>query len=506
MIVFGAAILALGAFLVVSHRRRASAPASIHDDPNSHKLHSVATAVAVLASVAWTFTGAATAQADTLEPGLPEFCYEDPTLTVAKNDPGDDQHEVEPGISNITVAVTNTSDEALEGFTFDDVTEFGPEAVFAQNDLDALESAVLEPGETLTINGTVEINEGETHRNEVAITAVGAVSAKEAESSDPTTLIGPDGPEFVVPAAPELETSEICDVESTVTIAETQGVEYTETREGNVVTIVAEAADGFVIADDASTSWEFDVTAEECEVPVVSTTEPDVVLQCDSEPTVTIPEVEGLLYTTARDGDQLIVTATAQDGYELDEDQQTTWYIDMTYDTSQWDNEAWGIEDPAGYWTTIGQRHSYENMHTTVEAVTPLNVPTQFDLFPEYPDGHAIDWISQAQDAGATITIGKPKVEVSSQSGPQSQWTAVDVEAPRLVVAPSDPNAQDEALHVAHFVPEDSDFIWSEFEASGKQLNRLYTWPVEVSMDSPKGTCTQTMVIEVQAMTPKPIF
>src|SRR5699024_4587745 len=65
MIVFGAAILALGAFLVVSHRRRASAPASIHDDPNSHKLHSVATAVAVLASVAWTFTGAATAQADT---------------------------------------------------------------------------------------------------------------------------------------------------------------------------------------------------------------------------------------------------------------------------------------------------------------------------------------------------------------------------------------------------------------------------------------------------------
>src|SRR5699024_4030065 len=107
-----------------------------------------------------------------------------------------------------------------------------------------------EPGETLTINGTVEINEGETHRNEVTITAVGAVSAKEAESSDPTTLIGPDGPEFVVPAAPELETSEICDVESTVTIAETQGVEYTETREGNVVTIVAEAADGFVIADD----------------------------------------------------------------------------------------------------------------------------------------------------------------------------------------------------------------------------------------------------------------
>lgn len=65
---------------------------------------------------------------------------------------------------------------------------------------------------------------------------------------------------------PTLVVSDVCDVEATVTLPESEGIVYTQEREGDVVTVTAVAADGYELAPDAVTSWEFNVAAEPCPV------------------------------------------------------------------------------------------------------------------------------------------------------------------------------------------------------------------------------------------------
>ena len=69
----------------------------------------------------------------------------------------------------------------------------------------------------------------------------------------------------VTPVAPVLGEAE-CGVEPTVTIPEVEGVEYTQTRDGDLVTVTATAKEGYVIAENAPVEWIFSVAAEPCPV------------------------------------------------------------------------------------------------------------------------------------------------------------------------------------------------------------------------------------------------
>ena len=74
----------------------------------------------------------------------------------------------------------------------------------------------------------------------------------------------------VTPEAPELIEAE-CGVELTVKIPEMEGVEYTQTRDGDLVTVTATAKEGYVIPENAPVEWIFSVAAEPC--PVVPSVE-----------------------------------------------------------------------------------------------------------------------------------------------------------------------------------------------------------------------------------------
>ena len=137
----------------------------------------------------------------------------------------------------------------------------------------------------------------------------------------------------VTPVAPALVPSDECEVEATVSTPQVAGVSYSQTREGNVVTVTATALEGYVIADGATTTWTFTIPeAEECEGPV----EPSTVVtpvapalvpsdECEVEATVSTPQVAGVSYSQTREGNVVTVTATALEGYVIADGATTTW-------------------------------------------------------------------------------------------------------------------------------------------------------------------------------------
>ena len=142
------------------------------------------------------------------------------------------------------------------------------------------------------------------------------------------------GNNYVTPVAPELVPSEDCDTEATVTIPDTEGITYNQTREGNTITVTATANDGYTLTEGATTTWTFDVTGKTCPVPNTDVTPvaPELVPaeDCETEATVTIPDTEGITYNQTREGNTITVTATANDGYTLTEGATTTWTFDVT--------------------------------------------------------------------------------------------------------------------------------------------------------------------------------
>lgn len=135
----------------------------------------------------------------------------------------------------------------------------------------------------------------------------------------------------VTPVAPVFNAAETCGVQGTVTIAETEGVVYTETREGDIVTVTASAVDGFALMPGAESSWEITIpAAEPCDVevtPVAPVFNPAET--CGVEGDVKIAETEGIVYTEAREGDVVTVTATAIDGYVLTEGAEVSWVFEI---------------------------------------------------------------------------------------------------------------------------------------------------------------------------------
>lgn len=75
---------------------------------------------------------------------------------------------------------------------FSDLTEQGEHIVWDEDELAALESMVLAPGETVTVTGTVYVDL--THRDTVLVTATGEISGDPVSDTDPTTFVTPDKP------------------------------------------------------------------------------------------------------------------------------------------------------------------------------------------------------------------------------------------------------------------------------------------------------------------------
>jgi len=94
---------------------------------------------------------------------------------------------VEAGEHDVVVTITNNGDEALEDFTFADTTESGHDVVWNEDELAGLADLVLEPGDSYTVNGVVQVDAGTTHRDNVVVNANGVISGEPVEAEDPTT-------------------------------------------------------------------------------------------------------------------------------------------------------------------------------------------------------------------------------------------------------------------------------------------------------------------------------
>lgn len=78
-----------------------------------------------------------------------------------------------------------------------------------------------------------------------------------APNPDPTD---PPADEEVTTAAPTAVPG--CGAEPTVSIPESKGIEYTQTRDGDTVTVTAAVLPGYVMAPGTVTSWTFDMSFE----------------------------------------------------------------------------------------------------------------------------------------------------------------------------------------------------------------------------------------------------
>lgn len=89
------------------------------------------------------------------------------------------------------------------------------------------------------------------------------VAPHTARTSDEATVAwhAQDRDEVVVPVAPSSDTDVECGVEASIVLPEQEGVDYEQTREGDVVTVVATAEDGYVLDEGAQAEWRFTIPA-----------------------------------------------------------------------------------------------------------------------------------------------------------------------------------------------------------------------------------------------------
>ena len=114
-----------------------------------------------------------------------------PKIDLSKNVEGDDVTEVAAGTHPVKVVFTNRGTEALKGLVFTDTTNSGNDVVWNADQIAALKDLVLEVGKSVTIDGTVEVAVGETHKDTASITGTGVVSGVKVSDEDPTTLVPP---------------------------------------------------------------------------------------------------------------------------------------------------------------------------------------------------------------------------------------------------------------------------------------------------------------------------
>ena len=105
---------------------------------------------------------------------------------------------MEAGEHDVVVTITNEGEEALEDFTFADTTESGHDVAWDEEDLAGLADLVLEPGDSYTVNGVVQVDAGTTHRDTVVVNANGVISGEPVEGDDPTTYVVPDPETYAI--------------------------------------------------------------------------------------------------------------------------------------------------------------------------------------------------------------------------------------------------------------------------------------------------------------------
>ena len=128
-----------------------------------------------------------------------------PVIEVAKNEKGDDVHNVDAGTHEVVATFTNTGTEDLTDLKFVDETQSGQDVQWNAENLAKLDGLVLKVGETVTVRGTVVVKAGETHKDTVTVTGKGVISGKPVDGEDPTTYVPPGG--TVPPPTPEIDLS-----------------------------------------------------------------------------------------------------------------------------------------------------------------------------------------------------------------------------------------------------------------------------------------------------------
>lgn len=136
-------------------------------------------------------------------------------------------------------------------------------------------------------------------------------------------------PEVVTPVAPELVPPEECGVPGSILIHETKGVIYATTNVESVYTVTATAAEGFVLAEGAVTSWEITIPETiPCDVPV--TPAAPLLLppeSCDLPGSISIVETEGVTYSFTNEGRTYTIAAEANPGYVLADGAASEWVL-----------------------------------------------------------------------------------------------------------------------------------------------------------------------------------
>src|SRR5690625_3573966 len=237
---------------------------------------------------------------------------------------------------------------AWETFTVTEDPVYDPEA--AANPTSLTESELTDSGVTITGEGfapnqvvtlSVDSDEVETrdsdNSGDVSFTYTGPLGpgSYEAELS---SAAGDATASFTVTQDPDPEPVEVvaeapARVDNTVTIPVVEGVTYVDgaenvltgdvvLTEGETLVVTAVAEDGYVLADGPS-EWSFTYEADDPEPVEVVAEAPTRV-----DNTVTIPVVEGVTYVDGdenvltgdvvlTEGEPLVVTAVAEDGYVL---------------------------------------------------------------------------------------------------------------------------------------------------------------------------------------------
>ncbi|MGF3056831.1 InlB B-repeat-containing protein [Microbacterium sp. YY-01] len=232
----------------------------------------------------------------------------------------DEGYELAPGATEWTYTYESTDPELIEVDAvepgFEDNVVSIPEVegvIYSDADGDILTGDIeLTEGQTLTVNATAD---------EGYELAPGATSWEYTyEPADPEVI--------------EVEAVEPTRTDNTVTIPVVEGVTYVdgngdvltgdiELIEGQTLIVTATADEGYELAPGA-TSWEYTYEPADPEVIEVEAVEPT-----RTDNTVTIPEVEGVLYVDGSTGEvltgdvelvegvTLVVNAIAEEGYEL---------------------------------------------------------------------------------------------------------------------------------------------------------------------------------------------
>ncbi|TDP92375.1 hypothetical protein EDF62_1582 [Leucobacter luti] len=138
----------------------------------------------------------------------------------------------------------------------------------------------------------------------------------------------------VTPVAPQQVIDTECGVVHSVSSPQVEGVTYTQTREGDHITVTATALEGYVFADGAQSVWEFDLQPDtpcldpETEVTPVA---PELIksAECSVEDTVSTPQAEGVTYAQSREGNKVTVKATPLDGYVFADGATAEWTFEI---------------------------------------------------------------------------------------------------------------------------------------------------------------------------------